>query len=215
MSLLKKLLKRIDRSAAVRAVAVALVLVLTLGICGFDARCDEIRENVLRLHVLANSDSQQDQALKLKVRDAVLVESQKVFENCKTEQEAVTQAKKHIDVFENTAKNVIVENGFDYSVRVEVAETWFETREYEEFSLPAGNYEALRVIIGEGEGKNWWCVMFPSVCLPAATVKDKDFKGVLEDDTAKIVEQPKRYKARFKVVEIFEKARKSIAEMFS
>ena len=215
MSLLKSLFKHIDRSAAIRAVAVALVLVLTLSICGFDARCDEIRENVLRLHVLANSDSQQDQALKLKVRDAVLVESQKVFENCTSEQEAVIQAKKYIDVFENTAKNVIAENGFDYSVRVEVAETWFETRDYEGFSLPAGNYEALRVIIGKGQGKNWWCVMFPSVCLPAATVKDKDFKGVLKDDTAEIVEQPKRYKARFKVVEIFEKARKSIAEIFS
>lgn len=215
MSLLKNLSKHIDRSAAIRAVAVALVLVLTLGICGFDARCDEIRENVLRLHVLANSDSEEDQALKLKVRDAVLIESQKVFQNCQTEQEAVTQAQKHIDAFENVARKTVTDNGYDYPVRVEVAKTWFETRNYDEFSLPAGSYEALRVIIGEGEGKNWWCVMFPSICLPAATSENKDFSTVLEDDTAKIVEQPKRYKARFKVVEIFEKARKNIADIFS
>ena len=215
MSLLKKISKHIDRSAAARAVAVALVLVLTLGICGFDARCNEIRENVLRLHVLANSDSDEDQALKLKVRDALLAESERVFKNCTTEEEAVAEAEKHLDALEKVALQVIKDNGFDYSVRVEVAEMWFETRDYDEFSLPAGTYEALRVIIGEGKGKNWWCVMFPSICLPAASGESKDFKGVLTDDTAEIVEQPKRYKARFKVVEIFEKARKNIADFFS
>ena len=215
MYLLKKLWKHIDRSVAIRAVAVALVLFLTLGICGFDAKCDEIRENILRLHVLANSDSDEDQALKLKVRDALLIESEKVFQNCKTEQEAVVSAEKYIKQFETTASKVIEENGFDYPVRVEIAETWFETRDYEEFSLPAGDYEALRVIIGEGKGHNWWCVMFPSICLPAASGEAKGFKGALKEDAAEIVEQPKRYKARFKVVEIFEKARKNIAEIFS
>ncbi|MBO5912764.1 MAG: stage II sporulation protein R, partial [Clostridia bacterium] len=91
---------------------------------------------------------------------------------------------------------------------------WYDTREYEEFALPCGYYKSLRIIIGKGEGKNWWCVMFPSICLPAATPQNQGFKGVLEDDTAQLVEQPKRYKARFKVVEIFEKARKSIANIF-
>ena len=215
MSLLKKFWKHIDHSVVIRAVAVALVLLLTLGICGFDAKCDEIRENVLRLHVLANSDNEEDQALKLKVRDALLIESEKVFQNCKTEQEAVVSAKNHIRQFETVALNVVADNGFDYSVKVEVDETWFETRDYEEFSLPAGNYEALRVIIGKGEGHNWWCVMFPSICLPAASGENKDFKGVLKENTAEIVEQPKRYKARFKVVEIFEKARKNISDIFS
>ncbi len=214
MSLLKKLFKHIDRAVALRSVAAALVLVLTMSICGFDARCDEIRENVLRLHVLANSDTEEDQALKLKVRDALLIESENIFKNCATEQEAVTAAQKHLKEFEQTAEQVIKNNGFGYSVKVEIAETWFETRDYEKFTLPAGTYEALRVIIGEGEGKNWWCVMFPSICLPAATPQNQNFKGVLEEDTAEVVEQPQRYKARFKVVEIFEKARKSIANIF-
>ncbi len=214
MSLLKKISKNIDRSAAIRAVAVALVLVLTLSICGFDARCDEIRENVLRLHVLANSDSEEDQALKLKVRDALLIESEKVFQNCTTEEETVVEAQNHLADFQKVAQQVISDNGFDYSVKVEVAETWFETRDYDEFSLPAGTYEALRVIIGEGKGHNWWCVMFPSICLPAASGENKDFKGVLKEDAAEIVEQPKRYKARFKVVEMFEKARKNISDIF-
>ncbi len=214
MQLLKKIIKHIDRSAAIRAVAAALVLVLTMSICGFDARCDEIRENVLRLHVLANSDSEADQALKLKVRDALLIKSENVFKNCNNESEAVAQAQKHLEDFRETALQVIADSGYQYSVKVEVAETWFETRDYEDFSLPAGTYEALRVIIGEGNGHNWWCVMFPSICLPAASRETQDFKGVLDDGTADIVEQPKRYKARFKVVEIFEKARKSIADIF-
>ena len=214
MSLLKKFFKHIDRSAAIRAVACGLVLVLTLTICGFDAKCDTIRENVLRLHVLANSDSEDDQVLKLKVRDALLTVSADVFENCTSEQEAVASAKDNLALFTSTAEQVIAENGYSYSVKVEVANTWFETRDYENFSLPAGVYEALKVTIGEGKGKNWWCVMFPSICLPAASGENKDFSCVLEDDTAEIVEQPKRYKARFKVVEIFEKARKSIADFF-
>ena len=214
MSLLKKFFKHIDRSAAVRALACGLVLVLTLTICGFDAKCDTVRENVLRLHVLANSDSEDDQALKLKVRDALLTVSADVFENCTSEQEAVASAKDNLALFTSTAEQVIAENGYSYSVKVEVANTWFETRDYENFSLPAGVYEALKVTIGEGKGKNWWCVMFPSICLPAASGESKDFSSVLEDDTAEIVEQPKRYKARFKVVEIFEKARKSIADFF-
>ncbi len=213
MSVLKKLFKKIDRSAAVRAVACALVLVLTLGICGFDAKCDTIRENVLRLHVLANSDSESDQALKLKVRDALLTASSEVFENCESEDEAVLQAQKNIDRFTEIAQKTVKDNGYDYLVTVEIADTWFETRDYENFSLPAGTYEALRVVIGQGGGHNWWCVMFPSICLPAATDK-KDFSSVLEDDTAEIVEQPSRYKARFKIVEVFQKVRKNISDFF-
>ncbi len=214
MTLLKKLVKHIDRSAAIRAVACALVLVLTLSICGFDAKCDAVRENVLRLHILANSDSAEDQALKLKVRDALLTVSEGVFKECSSEDEAVILAENSIDLFTDTAQEVIKNSGYDYPVTVQIAETWFETRNYESFSLPAGSYEALRVIIGEGKGHNWWCVMFPSICLPAATSENKDFSEVLEDDTAEIVEQPKRYKARFKIVEVFEKARKNIADLF-
>lgn len=214
MSLLKYFFKHIDRSAAIRAVACGLVLVLTFTVCGFDAKCDVIRENVLRLHVLANSDAPEDQALKLKVRDALLTVSNDVFENCTCEQEAVASAQNSLELFTQIAEQVIEENGYAYSVTVEIADTWFETRDYESFSLPAGTYEALRVVIGEGKGKNWWCVMFPSICLPAAMGESKDFSSVLKDDTAQIVEQPKRYKARFKVVEIFEKARKSIADLF-
>jgi stage II sporulation protein R len=90
----------------------------------------------------------------------------------------------------------------------------FETRDYENFSLPAGTYEALRVIIGSGKGHNWWCVMFPAVCLPSAS-ENQGFSGVLKEDTAEIVEQPTRYKARFKVVEVFEKTKFKLSKIFN
>ena len=212
--LIKKIISKIDRQAAFRAVCCALIAVLAMSIAGFDAKCNEIRDNVLRLHILANSDADYDQELKLKVRDRLLTVSNDVFGGCETEAEAVTAAKENIQLFCDEAKTVIYDNGFDYDVKVEVAETMFETRDYENFSLPAGNYEALRVIIGEGEGKNWWCVMFPAVCLPAAG-KNQGFSGVLSDASAEIVEQPARYKARFRVVELYEKAKSRLSQIFN
>ena len=214
MSVLINFFKIIDRSAAVRALSVALVLVLTLGICGFDAKCDSIRENVLRLHILANSDDEEDQQLKFKVRDALLEVSEKVFSVCLNEEEAAAAAAESLDLLQLTAQQTVYELGYSYPVTVEIADTWFETRHYENFALPAGTYEALRVVIGKGEGHNWWCVMFPAVCLPAAKAVNSGFSDVLDDGTVEIVESPKRYKAQFKVVEIFEKTRSKLAKWF-
>lgn len=211
--LIKKIIKKFDRKVAFRSLCCALVTVLAMSVAGFDAKCDEIRENVLRLHILANSDSETDQALKLKVRDRLLEVSNEVFIGCETETQAVKVAKENIKLFTDEAKKVIAENGFSYDVNVEVADTMFETRDYENFSLPAGTYEALRVIIGSGQGHNWWCVMFPAVCLPAAG-ENQGFSGVLKEDTAEIVEQPTHYKARFKVVELFEKTKFKLSKIF-
>lgn len=214
MYVLKKIFRSVDRSAAVRAVACALVLILTYSICGFDSKCDAIRENVLRLHILANSDSEQDQALKLRVRDALITVSAEVFADCKNEQDAVAAAAENIELFTDVAQAQVYSNGYSYPVRVELADTWFETRDYDSFTLPAGNYEALRVIIGEGNGHNWWCVMFPAVCLPAASGETQDFSEVLGEKEADIVQKPERYKARFKIVEVFEKVSSRLARWF-
>lgn len=214
MNVLKRILKGFDRAAFIKSVACALVLLCTLSICGFDAKCNVIRNNVLRLHILANSDSNEDQALKLKVRDAVLLVSEEVFKGCRSEQEAVSAAKENINLFLKAAQDEIKNNGYAYSVLVEVKDTWFETRDYDSFSLPAGTYEALRIVIGNGEGKNWWCVMFPSLCLPTTSVESEDFKETLGDDEGDIVAQPQKYKARFKIVEIFERARLKISGLF-
>lgn len=129
---------------------------------------NEIRSETLRLHIIANSDSEEDQALKLKVRDAVLSATGELFAEVSGKTEAVAAAEYSADDIKSIAEKVIADEGFDYPVEVEVTEMWFETRNYENFSLPAGDYDAVRIIIGAGEGKNWWCVMYPALCVPGA-----------------------------------------------
>ena len=132
------------------------------------AASNEIRSETLRLHIIANSDSEEDQALKLKVRNAVLESTGELFAEVSGKTEAIAAAEYSSNDIKSIAEQVIAENGFDYSVSVEVTEMWFETRSYDGFTLPAGDYDAVRIIIGAGEGKNWWCVMYPALCIPGA-----------------------------------------------
>lgn len=129
---------------------------------------NEIRSETLRLHIIANSDSEEDQQLKLKVRDAVLEATGELFAEVSGKTDAVSAAKHSSDDIKAIAESVIKKEGYDYTVQVEVTEMWFETRSYEGFALPAGDYDAVRIIIGNGEGKNWWCVMYPALCIPGA-----------------------------------------------
>lgn len=128
----------------------------------------EVRSETLRLHIIANSDSDFDQELKLKVRDRILEATGELFAEVSGKTEAVAAAEYSSDDIKKIAEAVIKEEGYDYSVQVEVTEMWFETRSYDGFTLPAGDYDAVRIIIGAGEGKNWWCVMYPALCIPGA-----------------------------------------------
>lgn len=197
------------RKSIEAAVLIGLTLAVLLSLVGFNAQCGEIRENVLRLHVLANSDTEEDQALKLRVRDRVLAAGEEIFTGASTEAEALEAARANVDLLQAAAEAEIAQSGYAYPVRVEVGKSSFSTRVYEDFTLPAGEYEAVRVLIGEAAGHNWWCVMFPAVCLPAAEEKE-DFSQVLEGDTLKIVEEPARFAFRFKAVEIYEGIRDKI-----
>lgn len=194
------------RRAVEAAFGIGLVLSILLSMVGFDARCGEIRENVLRLHVLANSDSEEDQALKLRVRDAVLQAGEDIFAGASTEQEALEAARENIGLLQAAAQEEITRSGYAYPVRVEVGKSRFDTRVYDDFTLPAGEYEAVRVLIGQAQGQNWWCVMFPAVCLPAAE-EQGDLSEVLEDETLQIVEHSNQFTFRFKAVEIYESIR--------
>ncbi len=129
---------------------------------------NEVRSETLRLHIIANSDSEADQNLKLKVRDAVLTATGKLFAEVEGKTDAVAAAEYSSDEIAEIARKVIASEGYNYEVQVEVTEMWFETRSYEGFTLPAGDYSAVRIIIGDGEGKNWWCVMYPALCVPGA-----------------------------------------------
>ncbi len=127
-----------------------------------------IYENVARLHVIANSDSEEDQALKLKVRDSILDKMESCMNSCITVEDAKQSLFENKDEILNTAKKCITECGYDYDVTVELGEEQYPTRVYENVSLPAGAYYSVRVKIGEGTGKNWWCVLFPPLCVSTA-----------------------------------------------
>ena len=166
----------------------------------FASSCDAIREKVFRLHVLASSDSQEDQCLKLAVRDAVLKEAESVFSDASGKEEAMLLAKEEMPRFLAAAKAVLAENGVEEDVRVEVCRLYFPKRVYEDgTTLPAGQYDALRVVIGAGEGANWWCLLFPKLCLSAAAKEENAtaLSEVLTPTETDIVTQPQNYQLRF------------------
>lgn len=196
---MKKTLLRIEIS-----LLIALIICGVLNINAFSQQCDNIREKMLRMHVIANSDSEEDQQLKLKVRDAVLLAGEKVFDGSVTATEAKEKITPHIDYLENIALETIKNEGFDYNVKITVEKEYFNTRTYENsVTLPAGYYTAVKVIIGEGKGQNWWCVMFPPMCLPTA-VAECEISDVLTEDETEIVTETEKYKFKFKIVEFFE-----------
>ena len=128
-----------------------------------------LEENLVRLHVVANSDSQEDQNLKLQVRDAIVEQLNGVMEELDSAQEAKEFLAEHLGELEDTANRVLQQAGSHLKAQVSLALEEFPTRVYDTFQLPAGLYEALRVTIGEGAGHNWWCVVFPTLCVPASS----------------------------------------------
>lgn len=195
------------------AVACGLVFAALMSICGFSARCDRIRDKVFRLHILANSNSDSDQACKLAVRDRLLEEGALLFSGAENEQQAAAMAAERLPELQRAAQDEVYRQGFDYPVHVEVARCQFNTRVYEETTLPAGEYEALRVILGNGEGRNWWCVMFPPMCLPAAS-ESGELSEVLDDDSMDVVEGGQKYEIRFKAVELYQSVSQTLKEWF-
>lgn len=190
------------------ALIIGLVVCMCTSVVKFEASCMDIRDNVLRLHILANSDSQSDQQLKLKVRDAVINESETDFDRCTDLEDALNKAEASIDSIKDTAQRVIAENGYDYSVEVAVGTEFFNTRVYDELTLPAGFYKSLIIKIGDAKGKNWWCVMYPSICVGTAT--KNDFESAVGDDGAEIAENPMKYQVKFKIVEYYQNFKKNI-----
>ena len=195
-------MKKISFKILNLSLCMALISGIFLSLADFDASCNELRNNVLRLHIIANSDSKEDQELKLKIRDEILKSSPDIFNNAKNIDDAVLEANKKTDEFLEIADKVIKENGFSYSAVVSVDDSYFETREYDDFVLPAGVYKSLIVKVGKAEGKNWWCVIFPEICLP--TAQKGDLTDTVSASTAQIAKNPKKYIMRFKVVEIYE-----------
>ncbi len=147
------------------------VAVLVAMFAGFAKETDKLYESTFRLHILANSDSPEDQRMKYELRDYILTDLGAVFSSCPTKEATVALAERNIPYIEQRSNEFLMTHGYDCTVKCSVENTEFPTRVYGEMTLPAGNYDALRVVIGDGAGKNWWCVLFPSVCIKAASVQ--------------------------------------------
>ena len=149
-----------------------------------NAVSEDISDSVFRLHVIANSDSDEDQALKYKVRDAILDYMDDITANCTSKEEVISLANDHKEEMCNVAKETISANGYDYDVSIEIGNFEFPTKQYGDISLPAGYYDAVRVKIGEASGQNWWCVMFPPLCFVDVTsgVVPNESKGIIKEN---------------------------------
>lgn len=186
-----------------------LICAITLSFAGFDAKAQDLRQNILRLHIVANSDSVSDQTLKLKVRDAILEECGEYFVGCDNLSDAIIKAQNNISKIQAVAQRTIEQNGFDYKANVDICDSYFSTRIYDDFTLPAGVYKALKVELGKADGQNWWCVVFPSVCVPAAT--KARLSDAVSSSSAEIAEGVNKYVFRFKTVEIYEDIKQKIS----
>ncbi len=177
-----------------KAVTGALLLCLLCSLLGVTGQADGVRQEVVRLHILANSDSTADQTVKLKVRDAVVAAT--AGWDPEDPVLARATAAEHLPRIQAVAEQAVAEAGYDYPVAVELTRMYFTTRQYGDVTLPAGMYDAVRVTLGEGKGQNWWCVVYPPLCVGAAT----EGTAVLNDSGQAFVSGD-GYEVRFKVVE--------------
>ena len=167
---------------------------------GFQRECRALQEDVLRLHILANSDSEEDQAVKLLVRDELLSRTGELFHRAASRDGAEALAETRLTEVERIAEEVLREQGFDYPVRAEVTELFFDTRAYDGFTMPAGRYHALQITLGEGAGRNWWCVLYPPLCVGAASEMEEELSSFTAGERAVLESEPE-YEIRFFLVE--------------
>ena len=191
-------------------------LALLLGLCAAMLwgawsmqRQDALAQKMIRLHVIANSDSDADQALKLEVRDKVLDFTTTVLQRSADMEDAQVRLRAELTRIETIARREIAAQGYDYPVTAQLASAEFPLKEYDGFSLPAGEYMALRLVIGEGEGRNWWCVVYPPLCTAAAADMPQTAiqAGLTDDDVSLITGEDTGYVLRFRSVELWEQLR--------
>ena len=194
-----------------------LLFIVYILICVFsysNAVSTGISENVFRLHVIANSNSTEDQNLKYLVRDELIKYMNSICENISSKKDAIKIAQENKDKFYNIAQKVIYDNGFNYDVNIDIGNFAFPTKTYGDISLPTGFYDALKVEIGSSSGQNWWCVMFPSLCFVDITEgvvpeeSKQNLQDNMEEENYNLISSDKfEFKLKFKLVELFENAK--------
>ncbi len=184
----------------IKAVTAGLIFCLLVGTLGIYGQARGVRREVVRLHILANSDTTEDQMLKLAVRDAVTAATAGWLDAATDSQAALTVLQERLPEVEAVARQTVQNAGYDYPVAAEIDRMYFTTRQYDTVTLPAGMYPAVRLTIGSGRGQNWWCVVYPPLCTGAAADRDA-LAQVLDPAGQKMVTGGQRYAVRFKVVE--------------
>lgn len=195
------------------ALCIGFFCILALNL-DFEATEAALANSVIRLHVLANSDSKEDQALKLKVRDRIIAEMEHMFDSSGDIDAARETVEQNIEAIREIAADEIQKNGYNYDVSVDLGMSEFPTKEYGSIVLPAGSYEALKINIGNAKGKNWWCVLFPPLCFVEETCVQGDTELVsgLSDSTKEFVKKDKSgsTELRFKAYELWQKGKQKL-----
>lgn len=214
---MKKFLNKIKNSKIGILIILSILLFLYTTICAISyvsAVSTDISDSVFRLHVIANSNSNEDQALKYKVRDNLLNYMNNICKNCTSKEEAINIVSEQQKEFKQVALETIKNEGYSYDVKIEIGNFEFPTKQYGDISLPAGFYDALKVEIGKAEGRNWWCVMFPSLCfvdISSGIVPEEskeELQNVLSDEEYAIISDnsSSSIKLKFKLLELFGKS---------
>ncbi len=186
-----------------KSLSVGLILSIFFTMIPFSAQCSILSDKLFRLHILANSDSEADQELKLRVRDKVIDYTTTLFEDCNTKEETISITEDNLSSILDVAQKEVYNSGYNYKVNGEITKMYFNTRTYSKFTIPSGKYDALRITIGEGNGHNWWCVMYPSFCLGESS--DLEKSSLSENDKDLISKNSDEYKIKFQIIEWFEK----------
>lgn len=185
-----------------KSLSLGLILTVIFSLIPFDAQCKSLEKDIFRLHILANSDLECDQELKLKVRDQVLKYTNDMYKGCNTKEDTLKTTKKNLVNILNVAQQQVYNLGYKYKVKGEITNMYFNTRQYGDYTIPSGFYDALRITIGKAEGHNWWCVMYPSFCLGESS--DLENSNLTEQEK-NLISDGEKYKIKFQVVEWFEK----------
>ncbi|MBR2935396.1 MAG: stage II sporulation protein R, partial [Oscillospiraceae bacterium] len=187
------------------------ILVAALMGAYLDREQAALADSVIRLHVIANSDSRADQELKYQVRDRILTEAAALYQPGDDLQQVRKSMEDNLTLLAQAGREVVEEQGYDYPVSAKLERTWFPTKKYTDFALPAGNYTALRIVVGEGKGENWWCVAFPPLCLGSVseTVDEAAAAGSFTPEQVSLITgESGGYVVKFKAMELWEEFKK-------
>ncbi len=196
-----------------KALLLGFLFSLIFSLTDFTNRCDSISNKILRLHIIANSDSKEDQDVKLKVRDKIIEAFSSKLKNSPNLENAKKDLEFNLKEIKDVAQEEVYKSGYNYKVNAELVNMYFNIRKYQKNTLPSGFYDALRITIGEGKGKNWWCVMFPPLCLPAAE-EEMELDDVLTPCECDIVEHESEYIIKFKITEFLMEIKNFLNNLF-